>query len=378
MKISVCRLHTTLIALVSFFFCIGVLRMDEAIAPRVAAQATAADDVGNTMLRELLLLLMEKRIQVTGSADLCNTRVTESNNSKGRAWYFAAGGCERSHMPAPQRVVTSILEGIPGLTTASTAARSRIAAALGELRQRATRNVLSLQQRLAVHTLAWEIVQGFRRIQDIDPTKAQEIDAEHRAAIDLLRLTAFSEKQLDALPKTLPQLPNLASAPEISPLVKRLNDESRVVELLMPAELHAELLFGRFTSRLFLTLESDDAAKLIRTRIAQTEYRNLQNLPAALRGLTAVFVLYFNVLSDDFKIVPTEQVAFWQQYSFLDLADTSLSFEEQAMRIEFVSIEFERNFESSLTDERLIYRKRDQKEMAVQGALNIGPLQAVA
>ena len=63
--------------------------------------------------------------------------------------------------------------------------------------------------------------------------------------------------------------------------------------------------------------------------------------------MVSVLLLYFNVLDSDLKIVPTDQIAFWQQYSF----DGQLTLERDEMQqaeetVHFQSIRYQRNYDS--------------------------------
>ena len=63
--------------------------------------------------------------------------------------------------------------------------------------------------------------------------------------------------------------------------------------------------------------------------------------------MVSVLLLYFNVLDSDLKIVPTDQVAFWQQYSF----DGQLTLEREEMeqaeeKVHFQSIRYQRNYDT--------------------------------
>ena len=60
-----------------------------------------------------------------------------------------------------------------------------------------------------------------------------------------------------------------------------------------------------------------------------------------------MLLLYFNVLDSELRILPTEQIAFWQQYSFDGQLDLDRDEMEQAdEKAHFMSIRYQRNYDT--------------------------------
>jgi hypothetical protein len=150
------------------------------------------------------------------------------------------------------------------------------------------------------------------------------------------------------------------------------------VEVVLPTELHADLLFGRFTPRVFLTLTSGADRALFRQYVTDknTRYEDLRNLPLNFGGLKGILVLYFNALNADLRIVPTEQVAFWYQYTFTEKTQFELPFNEAASRIRFLTIAYVNKLghpgDADITGP--VYRQTDQREMTRAGILDVKPV----
>jgi hypothetical protein len=166
--------------------------------------------------------------------------------------------------------------------------------------------------------------------------------------IALLRETSYTPEEASALPATLSRLPALAGVEEIADLARRI--EARVpdvVEILPPPEAHARLLHGRFTLRVFFTGATPEASRRVREYLLATPYENAGRLPLEVPDVVSVLLLYFNVLDSELRIVPTQQIAFWQQYSFrgqLTLDRDELEQAEETVR--FLSIRYQRNYEN--------------------------------
>jgi hypothetical protein len=348
--------------------------------PRSSGQPDESFDA-DAAQRELLLLLQGDDVPVMGTPALCQARGGEEDGRlRDETWYFARGDCHLTYGPSVNAVVTSIMEGVPPQIVESPATRARVLRSLERLERLVTAGTVSLQQRLMIHTLAWEIAHGIKRGHG--GRLAEGLEPQLRGALDLLRASHFDVQSAATLPATLADLPRLANVPRIAPIVEGLvRHDPGIVEVLLPSEMHAEFLFGRFTPRLFLTLRTAEGRDRFRQHVAGTRYEELQNLPSAFRGVRAVLILYFNVLTDDFTILPTSQIAFWHQYTFTGAADFSLPFADQAGRIEFLSIHYSRILAGTEESARgpgvgadwLVYREVDQRAMTRQGLLDVKP-----
>lgn len=341
------------------------------LALAVGLVVEAAPQSADALQRELLLLLQgEDPVAAKGSPALC--RDADNRFERGtQAWYFAEGGCRLAYPPSLTAVVTAASEGQLADRLATAETRQRLVSLLQEL-QRAAAG-LSLQQRLMVHTTAWEIAYGLKRTEQNARRPLPDLEPALCESLRLLKLTRFTPQQAAQLPSTLAELPKLAGAPEIATTVEAiLRKEKGMVEAVPGTDLHADLLFGRFMARVFLTVADAEARKAFGAYLGDParRYEDLKNLPRTFAGLQAILVLYFNVLGQDDRILPTDQVAAWQQYSFSGTVGPEMSFAEAARRITFVNVEFERDLEGG---DRVRYRKAEQEAMARQGLIDVKP-----
>lgn len=341
------------------------------LALAVGLVVEAAPQSADALQRELLLLLQgEDPVAAKGSPALC--RDGDSRFERGtQAWYFAEGSCRLAYPPSLTAVVTAASEGQLADRLAAAETRQRLVSLLQEL-QRAAAG-LSLQQRLMVHTTAWEIAYGLRRTEQNAKRPVPAFEPALCESLRLLKLTRFTPEQAAQLPSTLAELPKLAAAPEIAPAVEAiLGKEKGIVEAVPGTDLHADLLFGRFMARVFLTVADAGARKAFVAYLDDParRYEDLKNLPGSFAGFQAILVLYFNVLGLDDRLLPTDQVAAWQQYSFSGTVGPEMPFTEAARRITFVNVEFERVLGSG---DGVRYRKAEQEAMARQGLIDVKP-----
>jgi hypothetical protein len=166
--------------------------------------------------------------------------------------------------------------------------------------------------------------------------------------LGLLHDSAYTKEQAAALPATLARLPTLAGVEAIADLARRIEArDPEMVELLPPPEAHARLLHGRFTLRVFFTGKTPEASRRVREYLLGTPYDKLGRLPLEVPDTIAILLLYFNVLDADLRILPTEQIAFWQQYSFDGQLNLDRDEMEQAeATVHFLSIRYQRNYDS--------------------------------
>jgi hypothetical protein len=317
-------------------------------------------------------------VAVKGTPALCAAKDGDPDKLTYQ-WFFGEGPCALSYAPSRTAVVTTLSLGDMKGILASPASRERLDALLRELDASLSAAPPGLQDRLNVHTTIWEVVYGLKRSGEREPQWAADLAPLLCRAVGLLRRTSFSHEDAARLPATLGDLPRLAATPEIAPLVERLiSHDPSVVEVSPATDLHADLLFGRFTARIFLTAaepaERDGLRKIVQD--PSLAYWKLKALPESVAGVEGVLVLFFNVLGPDESVIPTEQVAVWQQYAFEGKVPIALPFAEAARRIRFRTIEYQRNLR--VADAPPAYRTADPSAMSGQGLLNVKPARAGA
>jgi hypothetical protein len=104
-----------------------------------------------------------------------------------------------------------------------------------------------------------------------------------------LKLTTFSDRELEKIPDSLQNLPISASTPQLASLITRLNQhDPKIVEVFSRSSLHAEMLLGRFTARIFLMLEDADDIEVEKFRkvitSSETPTKALLYLPHQFSG----------------------------------------------------------------------------------------------
>jgi hypothetical protein len=294
--------------------------------------------------RHLMELIQGGTVMVAGSPALCKAtgaRMLDTAPDT-REFYFRSGACMLPFATDYLGVVTRGTQGLdrdllnPAKVEALRAAVAEIRSRIGEA---------SPQERLMFHSTAWELAHAI----DAAPVAATAgaLAPLRCETIALLRASSYTPEQAAALPATLARLPELAGVAEIAELARRIEGrDPEIVELLPPPEAHARLLHGRFTLRVFFTGSTPEASKKVREYLASAPYETAGRLPLEVPDVVSVLLLYFNVLDSDLKIVPTEQVAFWQQYSFtgqLTLDRDELEQAEETVR--FLSIRYQRNYD---------------------------------
>jgi hypothetical protein len=197
-----------------------------------------------------------------------------------------------------------------------------------------------------LHSTAWELAYALDA-PTVTAVAGAAVAPLRCEILGLLRDSAYSKEQAAALPSTLGRLPSLAGVETIADLARRIEArDPDLVELLPPPEAHARLLHGRFTLRVFFTGRTPEASRRVREYLASTPYDRLGRLPLEVPDVISVLLLYFNVLDAELRILPTEQIAFWQQYSFDGQLNLDRDEMEQAeATVHFVSIRYQRNFD---------------------------------
>ncbi len=337
--------------------------------------------------RDLSVLLQgDEAVSVEASPALCNAHNLDRNPGQdSRAWYFGHEKCRLQYPPDITALVSPATDDISKRLYESDAQRLKLEQTLSELRQISSREKLDLQEKLLLHSTAWEIHEGLKRSLQYRPERSRVLHQTQCLAFDLLRQTAFSDRELEAIPDTLRELARSAKAPQIEPIIRRLDQhDPTIVEVFSPSDLHAETMLGRFTPRIFLMLENADESEAERFRktISSSAKPNesLLYLPHQFSGFSAILVLYFNVLTTDLRIVPTRQVAFWKQYQYSGKIEDGISFENLEKRIKFFTVAYKKNFNTvkqkstaPTASSQILYEQEDQGSIARQTFLNVKP-----
>jgi len=150
-----------------------------------------------------------------------------------------------------------------------------------------------------------------------------------------------------------------------------------MIEITPSSDLHADVLFGRFTPRIFLTVSNDSEREALRRYVQdpQTQYQDFANMPKKFADFQAILVLYFNVLTANFTITPTAEVAFLQEYHYSGAIADNSEFVDIARKIQFLTVAYQRNLNGGVSGsaETLLYKKLNQNEMARAGLLDVKP-----
>jgi len=264
-------------------------------------------------------------------------------------------------------------------SSVSPEAMRRIEALLDELDAAVRTKGLDLQDKLVAQSTVWELVYGIERTGERDSAWSTSARAMLCRAARLLRATAFQKEEVDRLPANLADVPRLAGVPEIEELAQGLvKHDPGILEVVPSTDLHADLLFGRFTARVFLTASGAEERERLRRYLtdANTPYGSLKGLPQKFEGLSGILVLFFNVLGEDQTVLLTPQVAVWQQYTFDAVVPIEQAFVDAAKHIRFLTVEFEKDPDRPARAPR--YRRVAADEMSSQGLLNVKPFRAGA
>ncbi|HXO22572.1 MAG TPA: hypothetical protein VOA87_21835, partial [Thermoanaerobaculia bacterium] len=223
-----------------------------------------------------------------------------------------------------------------------------------------------------VHSTAWEVAFGLKRSLAFHPEWEPAGGPSVERSLRVLARTRFSERDLAALPATLAGLAQGASAPPLASTVAALlRHDPGYLELSPATHLHAEVLAGRFSPRIFLTVADAAERQAFRNYVeaAKTTNQGLAELPHRFAGVHAVLVLFFNVFRDDGTIAATPVVAFWQEYALSDRTAYELPFAEMARRIRFYTVEGVRGGAA----DPLRYQTVDPLRMTTRTFLDVKP-----
>jgi hypothetical protein len=318
------------------------------LAALLLASAASAGTPLAAEHRRLMELIQGGPVMVAASPALCKAVGAKTLDLPGaddpREWYFRSGACMVPFDTDYLGLVTRATQGLdrdlldPAKVEALRAAVADLRAKLPQATQ---------QERLILHSTAWELGYALEA-PTVAAVGGKAIAPLRCEIVGLLRDSSFTKEQAAALPATLARLPALAGVDAIADLARRIEArDPDVVELLPPPEAHARLLHGRFTLRVFFTGKTPEASRRVREYLLATPYERQGRLPLEVPDVVSVLLLYFNVLDADLEIIPTEQIAFWQQYSF----DGQLTLEREEMQqaeatLHFLSVRYQRNYET--------------------------------
>jgi hypothetical protein len=310
--------------------------------------------------RRLMELVQGGTVMVAASPALCQSvgAVMLGPPPDLRSRYFRSGACMIPFPTDYLGVVTRATQGLdrdlhdPAKVEALRVALQAIRARLGEA---------SVQERLMFHSTGWELAHTLEAVAG----GGDALAALRCETLALLRDSSYTREQAAALPATLETLPQAAGVEEIADLARRIAaGDPEIVELLPPPEAHARLLHGRFTLRVFFTGATPEARRRVREYLLSTPYDNAGRLPLEVADVISVLILYFNVLDSDLRIVPTQQVAFWQQYAFAGQLTLERDELEQAEeKVRFISIRYQRNYQ----EDEPLYVRLDESAMSRTG-----------
>ena len=232
-------------------------------------------------------------------------------------WYFGSNSCVLEYPSESHALVTRATHGLleeaqndPAKIERVTERIAALRTALDQAAPGAPGN--SVLDRVLIHSLAWELVAGLGQSGTSDAIKPLVCEASA-----LLDASRPSPEQLATLEDPLPHLATAAEVPEIAPLIDRLlAKDPAILEVLPVSDSHTEALLGRFSPRIFLTGLDAEESEAIGKYLRETPYELLGRLPLRFKNLEAVLLLYVNVLDDTGEIVPTNLLAFWQEYTF--------------------------------------------------------------
>ncbi len=340
----------------------------------------------STVQRELLLLLQGDPVVVTGRPVLCKPGSTEAVPGTPQ-WYFGRQGsgkqgCMLTYPPSLTAIVTPASDFRAEKMFASPRLQTQLGSILDELNAIVMSGKMTLQQQLMVHSTAWEITFGLHKFSDSGPDMKRQLAPLTCKSLRLLEGTRFSSAQIDLLPATLERLPEWVDSPDVRSTIELLQKkDSGVLEVVPPTDVHADVLYGRFTPRIFLWAARPADRERLRQYLQESgiTYKQMRDLPLTFPGIRATLVLFFNVFTEDFRITPTQQVAFFQQYTFSDRTSYDLPFQEVEARITFLTVRYERMLSAMGGAQRgaeYSYRIVDQDEPVPDDILEAKPTNA--
>jgi hypothetical protein len=324
--------------------------------------------------RELLGLMHGPSVPVKASHALCDPGgAPPAGDDALKHWLWGDTGCELRFDPRPDSLVSPFSEGGAKQLHDSPVLRDHLNALLDEVSNLVKAEPIPVERRLLLHSTAWELAFGLQTVLEGHHEWQEAVGPTVRRALELLRATRFSNSDIALLPSSLTSLAEGSGLARIAPVVAALTShDPGFVEVVPPSDLHAEILLGRFSARIFLS--STIAAEREELRRFVTDpavtYRELDKLPQRFSGLEGILLLYLNVFDMDGRVRPTSVVGLWQSYYFTEKTSFDLAFADAEHRISFLVIEALRQWGGGSP---LRYSEAGQPRMSRRGFLDVKP-----
>lgn len=300
-----------------------------------AARSQEPIDLSETHER-LVLLLEGEPVVAKGSAVLCavlghGPQIVAAT----RKSYFGEGGCDVMMKPEPGAVSTRITTGAAEPFHDSPALRLQLVTLLSAIEDHVSHRPLRPEQRLVVQSTALEITNSLINSLNLNPNSEwrETIGPLICRSLGLLRRTGYTPSARSELAAA--DIPDPLLAERLAELSAA---SSGFVEVVPPSDLHANVLLGRFTARIFFSIRGFSQKELL-AELRGASRDRLYELPLVYPDLRAVLVLYFNVVTPELQIVPTGRVAEWREYSFTGRTSYENSLEASIGLVNFKVIE---------------------------------------
>ena len=327
-----------------------VLGFALAVAPigaRPGGCTTKGDDLGSLHREILEILHGEPRLDVSPSPYYCwrHGRGPERPQMRAFDWFvLGEGACSAVYIPDLGAIHSPLSDkGEIVHFFFDDEKYGRLETSLTRLASAVETTPISLGDRFDLQMTLWELIAALQFRRDIrvdwEPEISQpKVDRLLVPALKVLRATLFTRDQVAALPSTLTDLPVLSGEPTIRPLAEQLlSADEAILEDLFPSQLHNAFSQGRLFSRVFITLENPEELERLQESLTKRDntrlkgfswrtappvpedeltfgdFRDVRYLPLEYSGLRAVLVLFFNVMTTDYRVVPTELVASWDE-----------------------------------------------------------------
>lgn len=283
---------------------------------------------------QLTQLLEGEPVVGKGTPILCSLRGSGPQSvAITRESYFGAGACDVLMRPDPSAVITPFTDGAVQRFYDEPALREQLDELLVSLHDQIIHRPPTPEQRLVLQSTAWEITYALIRDLKFDPEGRDVMGPLICRGLDLVKRSGYSKEMLAELAETRNVEPLLTRR-----LAELHAESSGFVEVVPPTDLHADGLRGRFTARIFLAARGLQRSELLKA-LRAASYEQLYELPLIYPDLRAVLVLYFNVVTPELKIAPSDRVAAWREYSFAGRTSYKDSFEVALERINFRMVE---------------------------------------
>jgi len=326
--------------------------------------------------KSLLQYMNGGPVRVAPSPAIClDAEIPESYRNKLHEWWEGKGNCERTYTPDLASMVSPATSGI--IRQFFPEQDRGILDTLSKLQAQMESPSIPVIKKLEIQSTAWELLAGiYLNFDEKSPAKEKLLKIKSRANA-LMCSTLLSDSEIHALPDNLSSfIPGYK--PEI--LERILRHDPEVLEIDHSGGLHREFSRNRFSTRVFITVDQKEQTRFHDMLMASPRIeligfpwaarkpmrgtsQDLRSLGDDFDGVHAILVLYFNVLDKNLRPVATNLVAGWQEYKITGRMDQSKPAIENISKIQFTSIEYERNL--ALDDPRpFTYHVVDDRAMS--------------